>query len=356
MTQQELTILNLGQSLDDLANLDPRGYGVCKILYKASREKVGMPLCMNAAQKLVGTLNEGAIVYIMTGFVLRPFKNGETDGIISSVLLARSLVLAFGAKPVVIIPEENREAVTALSAVAGLHLFENLDEMIETPVSMGVVVFTKDRNEAKEQAKSLFESYTPKAAIAVECPGENDIGNFHNAIGLDVTALEAKQDSLFDIIKENGVLNIAIGDLGNELGMGAIREHIERFIPYAAKGECNCPCSGGIVVRTATDNIMTATVSDWGCYSLIAALAFLKGDIEIMHTPETEKEACEAACRAGMIDMYGWRIPAIDGFGLEINMPIVQLMREMVVQALSLKTKCRTWFEKVEEKGFFDCE
>ena len=37
MTQHELTVLNLGQSLDDLANLDPRGYGVCKILYKASR-------------------------------------------------------------------------------------------------------------------------------------------------------------------------------------------------------------------------------------------------------------------------------------------------------------------------------
>ena len=50
MTQQELTILNLGQSLDDLANLDPRGYGVCKILYAASRPLAGKPLCMNAAE------------------------------------------------------------------------------------------------------------------------------------------------------------------------------------------------------------------------------------------------------------------------------------------------------------------
>ena len=31
MTQQELTVLNLGQSLDDLANLDPRGYGVSSL-------------------------------------------------------------------------------------------------------------------------------------------------------------------------------------------------------------------------------------------------------------------------------------------------------------------------------------
>ena len=56
MTQQEITLLNLGQSLDDLANLDPRGYGVCKILYSGSRKLAGKPLCVNAAEKLVATL------------------------------------------------------------------------------------------------------------------------------------------------------------------------------------------------------------------------------------------------------------------------------------------------------------
>ena len=354
MTQHELTVLNLGQSLDDLANLDPRGYGVCKILYKAARETVGMPLCMNAALKLVSTVKDGDIVYIMTGFVLRPYKRGETDGIISSVLLARALVLSLGAKPVVIIPENDLNAVKSLSAVVGLHLCENLEEMLNMPVSMGVVVFTKDKSEAKKQAEELLSNWRPSAAIAVECPGENEVGCYHNAVGLDVTELEAKQDALFDLIKEEGILNIAIGDLGNEIGMGAIKEQLNEYIPYAAEGRCSCGCGGGIAVRTATDNIMTATVSDWGCYSLIASLAFLKSDIEIMHTPEMEKQACEAACRAGMIDMYGWLIPSIDGFGLEINMPIVQLMRELVVQALSLKLKCKTWFEKVDELGFFE--
>ena len=52
MTRQELTLLNLGGSLDDLANLDPKGYGVCKLLYKAAREYTGKPLCLNAAQTL----------------------------------------------------------------------------------------------------------------------------------------------------------------------------------------------------------------------------------------------------------------------------------------------------------------
>lgn len=32
MTQYELTKYNIGEDLDSLMNLDPRGYGVCRIL------------------------------------------------------------------------------------------------------------------------------------------------------------------------------------------------------------------------------------------------------------------------------------------------------------------------------------
>ena len=353
MTQHQLTMLNLGQSLDDLANLDPRGYGVCKILYKASREYTGQPLCMNAAGKLVSTLKEGDFVYIMTGFVLPQFKQAETDGIISSVLLCRALVIAFGVKPIIICPKENLKAVENLAACVGLHLFEDFEQLREIPVSMGVVVFTKDAAEAPKQADEILAAAPPKAVISIECPGANEKGVYHNATGLDVTELEAKQDVLFEKAQKMGILNIAIGDLGNEIGMGTIAPQLEKYIPYAGGGRCRCGCEGGLAVKTKTDNIITATVSDWGCYSLIAALAFLVGNIDVMHTAELEKEAVVTACRSGMIDMYGWQIPAIDGFGLEINMPIVSLMREMVVQSLKLKDTCKTWFEKVEELKFF---
>lgn len=81
MTQKELTLLNLGDSLDNISNIDPRGYGVCHILYPASREYTGGPLCMNAAGKLCDTLKQDDLVYIMTGFVLPPFGSAETDGV-----------------------------------------------------------------------------------------------------------------------------------------------------------------------------------------------------------------------------------------------------------------------------------
>ncbi|MDR1927968.1 MAG: DUF4392 domain-containing protein, partial [Oscillospiraceae bacterium] len=105
MTQQELTQYNLGQSLDDLSNLDPRGYGVCRILYDAARKKMGEPLTMHAAKLIDKTVKSGDIVFIMVGFVLLPFKKAEMDGIVSSLLLARALVKGCDAKPVIICPQ-----------------------------------------------------------------------------------------------------------------------------------------------------------------------------------------------------------------------------------------------------------
>lgn len=354
MDQEGLTLLNLGQSLDDIANIDPRGYGVCKILYKGSREFTGKPLSLNAAQKLCSTIKKDDIVLIMTGFVLLPFGTPETDGIVSSMLLARSLVIAFEAKPVLVCPAENLPAVKKMAATVGLHLYEDIEELKKMPVSCGVITFTKDRTAAPAMADKIIAQCSPSAVITIECPGENEKGCYHNATGLDITKLEAKSNVLFDKLKAAGVLTLSVGDLGNEMGMGAIREHLLRYIPYAAPGSCRCECKGGIAVRTAAYNIITATVSDWGVYALIAMLAYLKNDLNIMHDGELEKRTLTAACESGMIDMYGWLIPAIDGFGLDFEVPIVSLMRSCVEQSLALKEKCSVWFDKVGKLGFFD--
>ena len=198
MTQKELTIRNLGQSLDDLMNLDPRGYGVCKILYEASRRYTGEPLTANAAKKLNAALQAGDYVYIITGFVLRPFGSAETDGIIGSMLLARSLVKAFAVRPVIICQEENIPAVEGLARLIGLHYFDSVEKMGDMPASLAYHAFTKDRLKADEESESLMRSCMPKAVITVEAPGANERGAYHNAVGLDITPLEAKMDVLFE--------------------------------------------------------------------------------------------------------------------------------------------------------------
>jgi hypothetical protein len=345
---------NLGQNLDDLANLDPRGYGVCRILYAAARKKMREPLSMRAAKLLTRTVKAGDVVFILTGFVLRPWGVAEMDGIVSSLLLCRALVKAFNCKPVVVVPEDNLTAVQQLSARVGLHLYNSIEETRKYPASMGVLVFTKDREEAAAQAMRYADAGDPAAVIAIEAPGANALGVYHNAVGLDTTALEAKHEALFELLKARGVPNIAIGDLGNEMGMAAIKPQLEKFIPYAGKNRCNCGCGGGIAVESSTDNLITATVSDWGANGMMGALSFLREDPDIFHDADLQAKAMETACQAGMIDMYGWKIPAIDGFGLDINRSIVTLMRGCVQEALKLKKTCATWFEKTLALGYFD--
>jgi hypothetical protein len=309
---------------------------------------------MNAAKKLASTVKEGDFTFILTGFSLLPFGKPETDGIISAMLLARALVKAFNAKPVIICPEENLEAVKNLAYCIGLHLYTSLEDLKKYPVSMAVIPFTKDAEKAPALADEIISQGMPSAVISIECPGANKNGKYHNATGLDVTHLEAKMDVLFEKLQEQGVLNIAIGDLGNEIGMGTIGEHLYKYIPYAREGACRCGCGGGIAVKTKADNIITATVSDWGCYGMIAALAYLKKDLDILQSPELEEDAMITAAKSGMIDMYGWLIPAIDGFGTSMNKSIVNLMRECVSYTMKLEKTCETWFEKVIELEFYE--
>lgn len=354
MDRNELEKRNVGENLDALMNLDPRGYGVCRILYAGSREKMGGPLTMKAAQALCAVLKEGDLVFILTGFVLLPHKVPEMDGMVSSMLLARALVMAFNAKPVIICPADSVEAVKKCSSVVGLHIYEDIQTVMDLPLSMGIIPFSKDVNEAVIQTAAILAGAMPAAVISVETPGANQFGYYHNAVGMDVTELEAKTDVLWNMLRSRGVLNIAIGDLGNEIGMGTIAAHIRQFIPYTDARECHCRCGGGILSVTEADFLITATCSDWGCYGMIAAIAYLKKDMEILHREEMEAEVMRVASRSGIIDMTGSLLPGIDGFNTRMNTGIVGLMRQCTAYAVRYSKNSEQWFDEVLKKGYFD--
>lgn len=354
MTQQELTEFNLGENLDQLMSLDPRGYGVCRILLDAARRKTGAPLSTTAARGLIEHIHEGDLVYILTGFVLLPHRKAEMDGIVSSMLLARALVRAFGAQPVLIVPEDNAKAVEALAPVVGLHFYPSIEEAREVPYSVGMEIFTKEKGRASACADAILAKGRPVVCIAIECPGANAMGEYHNAVGLNTTAIEAKSDVLFAKCQKLGVWNLAVGDLGNELGMGALARDICRSVPYTAPGECQCGCGGGILSAVAADNVLTATVSDWGVYAMIAALAWLLREPEVMHSAEMEREAVVTASRCGMLDMYGWLTPAIDGIDVDYICQLVGMMNRLVEYPLKLEKITATWSQKTIDKGFFE--
>ena len=65
------------------------------------------------------------------------------------------------------------------------------------------------------------------------------------------------------------ILTIAIGDGGNELGMGKVHEEIITTIP-----------EGDLIAATASCMyLLTCGVSNWGCWALQFALACLQDDM-----------------------------------------------------------------------------
>lgn len=351
MNREELTLLNIGEDLDSLMNLDPRGYGVCRILYDGAREYTGEPLCVNGAKGLAENVKQGQKVFILTGFVLLPWEEAETDGIISSVLFARFLIKAFDAKPVLIVPDQCTKAIVAMSRVLDFEISYDLDDIGDNTVC--VVEFTKNLDDAETQSEEILSHGLPCAVISNEAPGRNRNGYYHNAVGVNTTNVEAKYDVLFKKCQQLGIYNLSIGDLGNEIGMAAIEDHIRQYIPYAEEGGCKAGTGFGILADTAADNIITATCSDWGCNALMAATAFVLGKPELFHSQEEQSAAMDAAAGAGMLDMYGEARPYIDGIGKNINLPMVAMMKAIIEYPPTVANKTEAWFDNTLKKGFF---
>lgn len=351
MTREELTLYNVGCNLDQLMNLDPRGYGVCRILYEGARKFTGEPLSTHAAKGLIDNVKEGEKVFILTGFVLLPWEEAETDGIISSTLFSKFIMKAFGAKPVMLVPEQCKKAIKAMSRVLSFNTTDNLDDIGDNTVC--VVEFTKQLEEADAQAEEILSHGKPCAIITNEAPGRNKNGYYHNAVGVNTTTVEAKYDILFRKCQQLGIYNLSIGDLGNEIGMAAIETQIRKYVPYAEEGGCKAGKGFGILADTSADNIITATVSDWGCDALMAATAFILGKPELFHTAEEQATAMDAAAAAGMLDMYGEPRPYIDGFGKNINLPLVTMMKALIEYPPTVEDKTAAWFDNTLKKGFF---
>ncbi|MBR6790100.1 MAG: DUF4392 domain-containing protein [Oscillospiraceae bacterium] len=355
MTAYELSVRQAGENLDALMNLDPRGYGVCRALYPMARKLTDGPVSIHAAEYLLEHLKAGEFCYVMTGFILLPHECPETDGAVSSMVFCRMLA-KMGVKPVVICPEDCREPMRAMAAAAGLHFYDREDvfEKVKAlPVSVGFVAFPKEREAAERKTEELLKKEIPAAAVAIELPGANEKGVYHNAVGLDLTRLEAKTDLLLKALREKGVPTVAIGDLGNEAGLAALKPELSEKIPYTGPGECRCGCGGGIAAETAADRVLTATASDWGCMAVAAAMALLTEREELLPDGKVYAGVLEAGCRAGLVDMNGWHIPAVDGFGEELLLPVIGLMAETCRNILRIRKsgECGHWFEGMLSKN-----
>ena len=103
-------------------------------------------------------------------------------------------------------------------------------------------------------------------ALSIERCGKAADGRPRNLVGLDIGAHTAPLDDLY---LAGPWTTLAIGDGGNEIGMGSLpRALIANDI---ANGEA-------IACATAATHLIVAGVSNWGAWALLAALAILRPD------------------------------------------------------------------------------
>jgi hypothetical protein len=103
-------------------------------------------------------------------------------------------------------------------------------------------------------------------AIAIERCGKSADGAPRNMRGEDISAHTAPLDELFLAGPWRG---IAIGDGGNEIGMGSLPPAlVARHVENGAAIACVTPA----------EHLIVAGVSNWGAYGLLGALAALRPD------------------------------------------------------------------------------
>lgn len=114
----------------------------------------------------------------------------------------------------------------------------------------------RDLPSATAEAKARLAQFAPRAIVSIERPGLGSDGRYYNMRGEDITPRSAFFDPYLECAD---CPTIAIGDGGNEIGMGNIAAAIATLDINASVTTC--------------DELLVADVSNWGAYGLIALLA-----------------------------------------------------------------------------------
>ncbi len=330
----------IGESIDLLCNIEMRPSegdlprGITRKYYMAARQVQKDPLSYLAAKALIERVKPGDKVLIVTGVRYPPILPfGETDGPIGAAAMARALDLALGARSIITVEEDNKEPTVATIRAAGCYL-RAPEELDDVPGACAIDYYPLGPEKGPEHARYLVEKYKPAAIIFCEKHGPNEYGYCHTVTGGPLDKKEmANTWYLLDEAEKHGILTIGTGDGGNEIGNGLIFEAARTISKWGDK--CLCGCGGGTVTTAKTDIFVAASISNWGLYGVAAMLAYLKGDVDIMHDIETERRMVEECAHYGSVDGSSMRPkPKVDGISMDGGRALVTLLREIVTNGL----------------------
>jgi len=269
-TVDEVILQHSDRGMDVLQKLHPREH------------------CKEAVEHFVGL--EKGVVFLYTGFWVGGFC--ETDGPIGTYYLARALN-ALGYKAIIVTDDYCRD------------FFKEI-ECIYIPIS----------GNSEEENQQLLDTYKPIAHISIERCGLNANNKYENARSVDIAPNTAPVDELF-MLGDNTKPTYAVGDGGNEVGMGNFKKDIIEHLSLV-------PC----VVNS--DFPIIASVSNWGAYGFIAYLQkhYKK---EVLPSFEEVDEYLGYIVSLGSVDGIKKEcVKSVDGKDWSIEKEILDGLREAI--------------------------
>jgi len=172
-------------------------------------------------------------ILIGTGFPV--VKTFETDGPVGAIALYEAFE-KLGASPTIVC---GRPLSQALAAQYRVH-----------EIRVG------NHDQREHEAQDALQHFHPDAIISIERPGQAADGGYYNMRGESISENTACFDTFMN---QSNCPTIAIGDGGNEIGMGNVADALQDL---------------DIVPSTTTcDELIIADVSNWGAYGIISFLS-----------------------------------------------------------------------------------
>jgi hypothetical protein len=282
------------------------------VLYEVVREISLEPLVLAAARLLARPTSDIAIV---TGAAVPGHMPvGENDGPFGAVVLA-SVLGRIGHKVAIYTDPDPLPPIQFLAQRAGLAI----DVL---PLRLGDI----------EQQKKIAGKHD--VFVAIERLGGNRHGILYGVTGVSRSAHRANVDTIFTTATTLGKPTLSIGDGGNEIGFGKVHAELERRLPDHTMASVT-PCGGGVFSVVPTDVLAVGSSSNLGAYGVVAAIALLKRDPSLCHTPDEEVALHHVGVGLGLVDGGGGeRIPWCDGIPADASAAMVRLMQNIVERTL----------------------
>ena len=262
----------------------------------------------NPLDRLQEALTDIKGVVILTGFPVRLGLHnftGETDG----PLGAANLAFAFESIGVPVWLLTDEEAYWVVNAAVTRRGCKCRPLMLP-------------KYEADEFIAAQLDAIKPSHVLTIERPGKARDGHYHNMRGGIIDAMFVDASSIIEAARERGITTISIGDGGNEIGMGALAETIEKYVSH---GEAIC-------AREVADIALISGVSNWWGWGVSALLSRMYG-INLLPSDDMERGMLHEMVLAGSVDGCTKKPEeTVDNLPMEVHLGVLSNVRSAMLE------------------------